>query len=150
MLVEAKGLIHNYLCLTIDNCKKHHVIFIMCDYLEIMLEEAPNDIGNKARAPEKDGLFVIDRSSYLLNKKRADFFHRMTARLSFSGKRSRPDIQVAIAYLCTRVKAPEKLDFIKMARDINYIRYIVNIQLVLGWDRSSTTLLECRRFFCCA
>ena len=98
MLVDTKGLIHDYLGLTIGYSKKHYVIFTMYDYLEDILKEVHEDMDNEAKSPAKGGLFTIDHSSPLLNKKRANFFYRMTTRLSISWKRSHPDIKVAVAF----------------------------------------------------
>jgi hypothetical protein len=69
-----------------------------------------------------------------LNEKESDFFHRSTARLLFAAKRARPDLQVAIAYLCTRVKSPNQSDYRKLTRVIKYLRLTVSIPLILGWD----------------
>ena len=49
--------------------------------MEDILEEAPKDMDNEAKTCAKDGHFTINHSLPLLNKKKADFFHRMTARL---------------------------------------------------------------------
>jgi hypothetical protein len=73
-----------------------------------------------------------------LNEKESDFFHRTTARLLFAAKRARPDLQVAVAYLCTRVKCPSQSDYRKLARVIKYLRLTISIPLVLGWDGSGT------------
>ena len=46
ILVETKGLIHNYLGLTIDYSKKNYAIFTMYDYLEDIMKEAPEAMNN--------------------------------------------------------------------------------------------------------
>jgi hypothetical protein len=90
-----------------------------------------------APTPASDNLFdVDDESPLLLNEKESDFFHRTTARLLFAAKRARPDLQVAVAYLCTRVKCPNQSDYRKLIRVIQYLRGTVSIPLVLGWDGS--------------
>ena len=140
-LSETKGNIHDYLGLTISYQEKHQVIFTMYDFLEDILEDAPEDMnGTNARTPAKSNLFTVDPTSKLLNVKEADAFHRRTARLLFAAKRARPDIQVAVAYLCTRVKAPDQSDYAKLTRVIRYIRRTIHMPLVLGWDKSGTLL----------
>jgi hypothetical protein len=89
-----------------------------------------------ARTPAQDDLFTIDESSPLLNEKDADFYHRTTARLLFAAKRASPDLQVAVAYMCTRVKAPTVSDYHKLGRTIKYLRSTIFMPLVLGWDGS--------------
>ena len=56
----------------------------------------------------------------------------------FAAKRSRPDLQTAIAFLCTRVKNPDKNDYEKLKRVIKYLRETISLPLVLGADDSNT------------
>lgn len=67
-----------------------------------------------------------------MNKKKADFVYRITAKLLFAWKRACPDIQVAVAFLCTKVKAPNESDYMKLANVIQYIKRTIHIPLVLG------------------
>lgn len=107
MSLETKGLIHKYLRLITSYHKKHQVVFIMYDYLEDILDEAPVDIdGTNTRFPAKANMVTNDRESPLLNRKIMDEFHRRTIRLLLAAKRAHIDIQLTVAYLCTRMKAP--------------------------------------------
>ena len=109
-------------------------------YSEDILEETPKDMDNEARTPAKDNLFTVNHSSPLLNKEMTNFLHRLTIRLSFAGKRARPEMQVAAAFFCTRVKVLNESDYVKLARFIQYIRHTIHIPLVLRWDGSGTPL----------
>ena len=123
MLSETKGPIHKYLGLTISYHEKDQVIFTTYDFLEDILEDAPDDMdGTNARTPARSNLFTVDHNSPLLNTKEADAFQRRTTSLLFVANRARPDIQVAVAFLCTRVKAPDQSDYAKLTRVIRYIR----------------------------
>jgi hypothetical protein len=133
-LAATTGLIHDYLGITIDYSEVNRVKFTMYDYLEDILDEMPDDMNGTAPTPASANLFDVDEDSTLLNEKESDFFHRTTARLLFAAKRARPDLQVAVAYLCTRVKAPNQSDYRKLARVIKYLRLTIFIPLVLGWD----------------
>jgi hypothetical protein len=134
-LAATVGDIHDYLGVAIDYSKKRKVKFTMYDYLEyILIEEMPVDMNGNAPTPASGDLFDVDEDSPLLNDKEADFFHRTTARLLFAAKRALPDLQVAVAYLCTRVKAPSQSDYRKLTRVIKYLRLTIFIPLVLGWD----------------
>ena len=64
----------------------------------------------------------------------------MTVQLLFAAKRVRPDIQVDVAYLCTRVQEPTIDDYEKLTRVIKYLRTIAHLPLVIGWDESRTLL----------
>ena len=133
-LAATTGDVHDYLGLTIDYSEKGKVKFTMYDYLEDIVEGMPDDMNGTAPTPASDNLFDIDEASPALNEKEADFFHRTTARLLFAAKRARPDLQVAVAYLCTRVKSPNQSDYRKLTRVIKYLRSTMFIPLVLGWD----------------
>jgi hypothetical protein len=120
-LTASTGLIHDYLGITINFDERHKVKFTMIDYLEDILSETPRDMEGTARTPAWDELFTVDESSPLLNIKDADFNHRTTARLLFAAKRARPDLQVAVAYMCTWVKVPAVSAYHKLGRTIKYL-----------------------------
>ena len=105
-LTENKGLVHEYLGITIDYSILRKVVFTMFDYLEDVIVEASQDLKNsRSYYPGNDSLMKVDEDSLKLSTKDADLFHRHIARLLFASKRARPDIQVSVTYLCTRVKA---------------------------------------------
>jgi hypothetical protein len=133
-LAATTGMIHDYLGITIDYSEMNKVKFTMYDYLEDILDEMPDDMNGTAPTPASGNMFEVDEDSIALNEKESDFFHRTTARLLFAAKRARPDLQVAVAYLCTRVKAPNQSDYRKLTRVIKYLRLTIFIPLVLGWD----------------
>ena len=64
----------------------------------------------------------------------------MTARLLFAAKRARPDIQVAVAYLCTKAREQTEDDYLKLARVICYLCTTVHLPLVIGWDDTGELL----------
>jgi hypothetical protein len=77
----------------------------------------------------------------------SDIFHSITAKiLFFLCKRGRPDVQVPIAFLCTRVQAPDVDDYKKLRRVVNYLRetkklYLTleaeNLQMIKWWVDAS-------------
>ena len=62
------------------------------------------------------------------------------ARLLFVSKKARPDTQVAIAFLCTRVKNPTEEDYKKLGRLIRYIGETIHIHLILGANDLKTLI----------
>ena len=58
----------------------------------------------------------VDKDSPRLPTKDAELFHRHVARLLFSSKRARLDIQVCVAFLCTMVKEPTEQDYKKLEK----------------------------------
>ena len=51
-----------------------------------------------------------------MRKERSEMFHKIVAKGLFASKRARPDILQAITYLCTKVKAPNENDWLKLRR----------------------------------
>ena len=78
----------------------------------------------------------VDKNSPKLPTKDADLFHCHIARLLFASKRAIPDIQVCMAFLCTRVKAPTKQDYKKLGKIISYLKETIHLPLVIGADDS--------------
>ena len=138
-LSENTGDVHEYLGVTIDWSLPGKVAFTMFDYLEDIIVEAPEELKpNKCMHPCNGNLFMVKEDSPLLDPKKADLFHRLVARLLFASKRARPDIQVTVAFLCTRVKAPTEEDYRKLGRLIGYVKKTIDLPLILGLDGSET------------
>ena len=140
-LAETKGDIHEYLGLTInfigrcnpdDYNKTGQVVFTMYVYVEDIIASTPPDMRGIAPDPARSKLFSVHESSLRLNRVEADEFHSMTARLLFAKKRDRPDIQLAVAYLCTRVREPTEDEYLKPARVKRYFRNTVHLPLIIG------------------
>ena len=85
----------------------------------------------QARTPAANDLFKISDTEKQLPKHRSDTFHSLTAQLLFLCKRSRPDIQVAIAFLCTRVQEPTEEDWRKLGRVMKYLMKTKDMFLTL-------------------
>ena len=134
----TKGKIHEYLGMCLDWSDTSCIRITMYDYLQDVLREvdAKGDMKGSAVTPASANLFEIDENSPKLDEKNADYFHRIVARLLFACKRARPDLQVAVSYLCTRGKCPTKSDYDKLRRTIKYLRSTIHLPLVLGWDES--------------
>ena len=121
-LSVATDNVHDYLRMTTDFSLLGRVVFTMFGYLEDIILEAPADMRQKG---DNDiptlaikGIFDVDQTSTPLDPATSDLFHRLVARLLFPSKRSRPDLQFAIAFLCTCVCKPTQQDYRKLARKI--------------------------------
>ena len=109
----------------------------MYDYLKDILKEADErgDM-NETAVTASDDLFTVDESSPKLSDEMSDYFHRVTARFLFAAKRARPDIQVAVAFLYTRVKCLTESDYHKLRRLVKYIPMSIHLHLIIRWDQS--------------
>ena len=136
-LMENKELVHEYLGITIDYLIPRKVLFIMFDYLEDVIVEASKDLKNSCSYyPGNDSLMKVDEDSPRLPTKDADLFHRHVARLLFASKRARPDIQVCVAILYTRVKALTEQDYKNLDKVISYLKETVHLPLVVSANDS--------------
>ena len=137
----TRGTNHDYIGMNIDFSGKDHVRITQYNFLEDILDKTSRHFGGMngtSVTPAVSDVFTVDETSTSLSKQQAEYFHRITARLLFASKRARPDLQVAVAYLCTRVKSPTVSDYIKLVRVIKYIRATIHLPLLLGWDKTGT------------
>ena len=105
-LAETKGNIHKYLGLIInfsgrydpnDPNKKGQFECTMYDYIEVIIDSAPPDMGGTAPDPIISKLFTVHETSQRFGTAQASFFHSMTARFMFAAKQAQLDIQVVVA-----------------------------------------------------
>jgi hypothetical protein len=61
-------------------------------------------------------------------------FHHNVTKLLFLSKRARPDIQTAVAFLCTRVREPDTDDYKKLMRCMRFLQQTTELPLVLEAD----------------
>jgi hypothetical protein len=130
-----RGKVHDYLGMTLDFSKPKKVKVNMTDYLEDLLADAPADMRGEAATPAANHLFEVNTEDpVLLDEERATIFHHIVAKTLFLCKRARPDVQTAVAFLCTRVKAPDEDDYKKLTRMIQYLRATRKMVLTLEAD----------------
>ena len=67
----------------------------------------------------------------------AVIFHHTVAQLLFVSQRARRDIQTPVAFLTKRVKAPDRDDWNKLVRCLQYIKATIHMKLTLGVDSLS-------------
>ena len=121
-VMETK--VQNYIGILINYNRKDCVTFTMYEYLEDILKEENerSDMNGLAVTPVSDDIFTIDEASPKLSDKKSDYFHCVTASFLFAAKRAKPDIQVAVTYLCNRVKGSTESDYHKLTRLMKYVR----------------------------
>ncbi len=82
--------------------------------------------------PAPENLFTVDEDCDKLREERAADFHTIVAKTLYVTKRARPDICLSIAFLTTRVRAPDKDDWEKLCHLMEYLRKDHTWHLVLG------------------
>ena len=110
-LTVKRGKKHDYLGILLDYTVKGKVKIDMREYIKSILEDLPSAFDGEAVTPAASYLFNVDDACKKLNQADSERFHHIVAQLLFLCKRARPDIQTAVAFLTTRVKAPDEDDW---------------------------------------
>ena len=119
--------------MTFDFSTPGEVKVSMDDYIDKVLTGFPEEIIETAPSPAGDHLFKIrdDEETKVLPEEQGTMYHHVVAQLLFADFHVRRDIQTAVAFLTTRVKAPEKDDWGKLKQVMKYLK---------GTKRANTTL----------
>jgi hypothetical protein len=100
----------------------------------IAFEKAePKGAGTKSSAAP-DNLFTVNEDCEKLPPDKAVAFHNLVAKTLYTTKRARPDTCTAVAFLTTRVRAPDKDDWTKLVHLMKYIRGTLELPLILSAD----------------
>ena len=108
-LTITRGKIHDYIGMSIEYDNANSVQITMIDYIKSMLGELPPDMDGESATPAASHLFDVSETPVMLTEEKGQLFYHNVAKLLFLCKRARPDIQTAVAFLCTRVKASMKM-----------------------------------------
>jgi hypothetical protein len=112
------------------------VIINMAEYIKTILTDFPEEIRGTKTTPAADHLFQVrdEREARILPEEQATAFHHAVAQLPFLSARARQDIQPATAFLTTRVKGPDKDDWGKLKRLLQYLNGTIHMPLILSAD----------------
>jgi hypothetical protein len=67
-------------------------------------------------------LFIVNKDAEKLSEEGTMAFHNLVAKMLYVSKRDRPDVSMAIAFLTTRVRAPDVDDWRKLSCLMEYLR----------------------------
>ncbi len=133
----TRGKIHKYLGMTLDYSIPFNIRIGMLDYVEKIIDDFPEVISSPAKTPASEHLFKVDEDTPKIDADRAEIFHTTIAKCLFLCKRARPDIQVAVAFLTTRVTEPDEDDWKKLVRLIKYLYGTMELTLNLTGDKDA-------------
>ena len=137
-LTVHRRKVHNYLGMIIDFSEPGKVIFSMNDCIDRMLKEAPEDLmKGSCSSPAAHHLFAVDLACEKLDSATAIIYHHITAQLLYLRKRTRPNLLLAISFLCTRAQEPGEDDWKKLGRCLRFLRETKKDKLTLEADGSS-------------
>jgi hypothetical protein len=113
----------------------------MFDYVDEIIaafDKAEPKGGGTKTSSAPDSLFRVDESFEKLKQYKAVEFHNLVAKTLYATKRDRPDTCTDIAFLTTRVRAPNKEDWTKMVHLMRYLRGTHTMPLILSANGSGT------------
>ena len=90
--------------MTIHYSSPGKIIFSMIDYIGKMLDNIQEYMKGESATPAAHHLFEIVEDATKLYQDYADIFHHFVAQLLYLSKRELPDIQLAVSFLCNRVR----------------------------------------------
>ena len=92
----------------------------------------PKSLNDKVSSPATKKLFDVDDEAEQLDKVDSDRFHSIVAKLLYISKRSRPDLDTAVAFLTTRVSKSTVEDWSKLLRLLSYARQTIDDARIIG------------------
>jgi hypothetical protein len=131
-LTETVGTVHDYLGMTFDSSFTDEVRINMHQYISKVFKEFPAPITGKCATPATDNLYKIRDDAQKLGEEQADAFHHTVYQLLFAANRARRDIQTAVSFLTTCVKAPDQDDWNKLIRVLCYLNGTRHLKLILS------------------
>ena len=123
-LKVTRGQYHDYLAMDFDFGTEGILKIKMTTYIKKMIEdfEYKSEIsGKKATTPAAEHIFEVNDKASKLDKHQAEVFHTYVAKALFASMRARPDILLAVIFLCTRVKNPDEDDWKKLICLMRYL-----------------------------
>ena len=105
----------------------------MIPYIKTIINDFPEEIKHHSPTPHADHLFKVrdEADAKYLPEEQARAFHHAVAQLLFLACCARRDIQTAVSFLTTRVRAPDEDDWGKVRRVLQYLKGTLYLKLRL-------------------
>jgi hypothetical protein len=133
-MTVTRGKHHVFLGMDIRFKENGTLSIGMKGYIEEAIDEFGEDVSRPATTPAGRGIFEVDANAIPLEKAKADVYHKVVAKLLYVSHRGRPDIQLAIAFMCTRVSCSTTQDWGKLKRLLQYLNRTMDDVLTIGAD----------------
>ena len=138
-MMITHGKIHDYLGMQLDFSMPREVKVTMIPYVKkiVTLFEQYDNSTKTAKTPASEHLFKTCKDMKVLPEKQIAIFHTFVAKNLFALKCAWPDISVAVAFLCTRVKNPDEDDWKKLIQLVHYLRGTAELPFILHADSAT-------------
>jgi hypothetical protein len=133
-MAVIRGKEHVFLGMNFTFLPHQTVRINMRDYIQEDISDFHEDVTKGATTPANKNLFDISTNALPLNPKQAEIFYSIVAKLLYVAKRCRPDILLAIAFLCTRVSCSSSEDWYKLQRLLQYLHRRIDEYAIIGAD----------------
>jgi hypothetical protein len=133
-MTVTRGTKHTYIGMDIEFMGNGEVQILMRDYILEAIEMFPEDCTGTAATPARNHLFWVNPTGTRLSEERRALLHSITAKLLFVSKRARPDAQVPISFLTSRVTKADVDDWGKLKRLLTYLHGTIDLPLTLSID----------------
>jgi hypothetical protein len=133
-MTVTRGKKHVYLGMGIEFHDNGTASIKMKDCIKEAIRHFGEDITKTTSSLARKKLFEIGETSGALTDADRNIFHGLVAKLLYVSKRGRLDIQLAIAFLCTRVSCSTEKDWLKLKRVLEYLKGTLDEFLTLGAD----------------
>jgi hypothetical protein len=131
----TRGRQHEFLGMNITFHDDGTASILMPSYIQTSIDESGLNLSpTTCPTPCAGSLFTIDPNSPRLSQAASATFHRVVARLIYVAARARPDILLALAFLCGRVSQPTVQDENKLRQLLGYLADTISLELRLGAD----------------
>ena len=124
---------HDYLAMNFDCSISGAVIICMKKYIKKMLEEFPypSKVKGKSKVPAGEHRAPVNEKGVYVGDEKAEVLHTIVAKALFLCERSRLDIQLTVAFLCTWVQQPDEDNWKKMCRLLSCLKGTLDLKLTL-------------------
>ena len=109
-LARTTGDKHTFLGMDVKMISKGKIAISTPQHIEEVIEGLGEEVNGTAVNPAESKLFFIDNESPKLTNDKKEVFHSITAKVLWISQRSRPDLDTAVSFLCTRVQEPTQED----------------------------------------
>ena len=133
-MTVTRGKSHVFLGMDIHFLGDGNLSIGMKGYLKEAIQEFGDDVSKQAATPARKNIFEVAADSPLLENGKAEVYHKVVAKLLYVSHRGRPDIQLAVAFMCTRVSCSTDQDWFKLKRLLQYLNRTLDDVLTLGAD----------------
>jgi hypothetical protein len=125
---------HIYMGVDLEFQEDGNLQVSMVRYLVSVIEGFPELIVGKAATPTGNRLFDMQdgKDARPLEQKRAIAFHHTTMQLLFMATRACWDRKTTVAFLTTRVKAPDEDDWKKLKQVLQYLNGTKHLKLTIS------------------